>query len=513
MIGTPLDYGVIILYFLLITLFGSYFGRFTKTTKDFFLAGQKFSWWLISFSCVASLVGSYSFVKYSEAAFTYGLSGTQAYLNDWWWVPIFMFAWLPVIYYGKVVSIPEYFQKRFDRRTRDMATLTLLLYMTGYIGINLLTLAVALKTMLGWPVMVGASLIAVIVAIYCTAGGQTSVIMTDLFQAFLLLVAGLGIFFLGVWKLGGFGAFWHGLPTEHRYGLSHFNEPATFNFIGVFWQDAIANSAAFWFMNQGILMRFMSAKSIGEARKAMWVTVLFLMPVAALAVSGAGLVGRAMIQTGLLPADTQAKEVFVKVTYLLMQPGVFGFVIAALISALMSTTDTLVNAVSCVVVNDIWRPYVVPGAPDRYYLNVGRVVSVLAAFVGVLLVPVFSQFKTIYGAHAAFTAAVTPPMVIVILLGSLWKRFTSAAAFWTLLGGLALLLLSLKFDAVIAPFDHGVPREGYFLMRSLFGLAASLLIAVVVSRFTRPKPAQELVGLTFGTEVAAREHYKETVEL
>ena len=110
-IGTPLDYGIIIAYFVLILGFGSVFGRFTKSTKDFFFGGQRFSWWLVSFSMVATTVGSYSFIKYSHVAFEHGLASTMSYTNDWFWMPIFMFIWLPVVYFSKVTSVPEYFER------------------------------------------------------------------------------------------------------------------------------------------------------------------------------------------------------------------------------------------------------------------------------------------------------------------------------------------------------------------------------------------------------------------
>ena len=88
---TTLDFIVLGLYFVGITVFGAMFGRFTKTTKDFFMAGQRFPAWLIAISCVATLVGSYSFVKYSAAGFSYGISSSQTYLNDWFWMPLWMF--------------------------------------------------------------------------------------------------------------------------------------------------------------------------------------------------------------------------------------------------------------------------------------------------------------------------------------------------------------------------------------------------------------------------------------
>ncbi|MCA9419193.1 MAG: sodium:solute symporter family protein, partial [Candidatus Omnitrophica bacterium] len=139
-IGTPIDLTVIIVYFLGILAFGSYFARYTKTTTDFFFAGQRFAWWLVAFSFIATTVGSYSFIKYSEAAYTYGLASTQSYTNDWMWMPLLVLGWIPIIYYQRIRSIPEYFERRFGTINRGLYTSLLLLYMLGYVGINLYTL-------------------------------------------------------------------------------------------------------------------------------------------------------------------------------------------------------------------------------------------------------------------------------------------------------------------------------------------------------------------------------------
>ena len=90
-LGTPLDYGIMAAYFLAILAVGTWFGRNQKTSRDFFFGGQRFSWWLIAFSLVATTVGSYSFVKYSRVAFEHGLSSSQTYLNDWFWMPLLVF--------------------------------------------------------------------------------------------------------------------------------------------------------------------------------------------------------------------------------------------------------------------------------------------------------------------------------------------------------------------------------------------------------------------------------------
>ena len=447
--------------------------------------------------------------EYSAAGYQYGVCSTQSYLNDWFWMPLLLLVWLPIIYYRRVASVPEYFEVRFGRSTRVAATVIILLYLVGYIGINLYTMGVALNAMLGTDIIVSTVVVAVVCAVYVTVGGQTSVIMTDLAQGVILLLAGLLLFVIGLDALGGWGQFWEGLPLLHRFPLAQFNEPHAFNFVGVFWQDGISNTFALYMMNQGFILRFLSLKSVDEARKSFLALILILMPLAAFAVSNAGWLGRSMVTHGMLPVDLDPNAVFVEVAGKICAPGVFGFVMAALTAALMSTIDTLINAVSAVAVNDVYRPYIRKAAPDKHYLRVARIVSLLAALLGLMLVPVFASFNSIYVAHGAFTASITPAMVVAIVLAMYWRRFTASAAFWTLLGGSILVALSLFFPVLITPFSHGVDPEGGFkYTRALYGLAGSGLIALLVTLFTKGKRESELEGLVVGTFWRAKEIYK-----
>jgi len=499
-VGTHLDLWVVILYFVAIFGFGAFFARFTKSTKDFFFGGQRFSWWLITFSCVASVVGSYSFIKYSAAGFRYGMSSSMSYLNDWIVMSFLLLGWLPIIYFSRVGSVPDYFRKRFDERTAITATILVLIYMVGYIGINLYTMGVALNALLGTDVFWSAVLVASVCAVYVTVGGQTSVIMTDLVQGIILLVAGFLLFFLGLKALGGWEGFWSGLPLLHKLPFAQFNQPKEFHFVGVFWQDGVANTFALYMMNQGFILRFLSLKSVREIKKTFLALVLVLMPLAAFAVSNGGWLGRAMHTHGLLPADINPEQIFVQVAGKVCVPGLFGFVMAALTAALMSTIDTLINAVSAIAVNDVYRPHIRKDAPDQHYLRVARTISLSSALLGIALVPVFASFQSIYLAHGSFTASITPPMVITILLGAYWKRFTSSAAFWTLVGGSSIVALSLFWPVLVGPFSHGVdPSGGFKYMRALYGLAGSLAIGVIVTYLTKAKSREKIRGLVAGT--------------
>lgn len=517
--GTALDYGIMIGYFVLILGVGTWFGRRQKTTKDFFFGGQRFAWWLIAFSMVATVIGSYSFVKYSRIGFTYGIGSSQTYLNDWIWFPLLAFGWLPILYFSRVTSIPEYFGRRFGSRVRLWATIFILVYLVGYVGVNLFTMGKVLNILLGWPIPLSAALIAAISATYVTAGGQTSVIMTDLLQGVMLLVVGGLILFLGAEYLSDAGGLWDNLPRDARLAFPTFNEKADFPGVGIFWQDAVANSAMFYFLNQGIMMRFMAARSVDDGRKAMLSVVVILMIVAAAVVASGGWVARAMVNAGVLPEGIAPDQAFFIAAEFLSQPGMFGLVLAALTAALMSTVDTLITAVAAISVNDIYKPYVRPDATDAQMMRAARFTSVGVTLFGVALVPLFMTFKSIYSAHGAFTAAVTPPLVVTLMLSVFWRRFTAKAALATLVGGMALVIASLIFPEMITPFAHGVPMadvgdgalaglKQYKFMRAFFGLGVSLIIGVVVTLLTRPEPEHKQRGLVWGTVADAVARYK-----
>jgi len=507
--GQPIDYAIMIAYFASMLIIGTWFGRGQQTTKDFFFGGQRFSWWLISFSLIATTIGSYSFVKYSKVAFTYGIASSQTYLNDWFWVPLMLFGWLPILYFTRLVSIPEYFEKRFGRRERRMATWLLLVYLIGYVGINLFTMGQALNILLGWPVLGCAAGVAAISAVYVTSGGQTSVIMTDLFQGVMLLATGAILLWLGVDYMGGLENFWSHLPRGHRTAFTNFNTDPNYNSVGLFWQDGMANTAMFLFLNQGMAMRLLSARSVKDSRRAVIVTSIVLMPIAAMVVASGGWVAKALVHGGVLPPDIQAKEAFFIAADFLSRPGVFGLIMAALTAALMSTVDTLITAVAAIYVNDIYKPKN-PNANEDQLLKAARISSVSVTAFGVALVPVFMGFDSIYSAHGAFTAAVTPPLVVSLLLGVFWHRFSATAAFFTMVGGSLLIAASVVWPELITPFAHGVPmkevedgflagKNQYKFMRGFFGLSVCFTIGIISGFATKGRPLNELRGLVWGT--------------
>ena len=501
-------------YFALVLGFGSFFARYNKTTQDFFFSGRRFSWWLVTMSIVATGVGSHSFLKYSAKAYEHGFSSTMTYMNDWFFMPLFLFGWLPIVYYTKIRSIPDYFERRFNPGVRILATIAILGYMIGYIAIGFLTMGKTLEPLLGLDLYAIIFIVAIISGVYITFGGQTAVIFTDLAQGFILIFSGIIVFIMGVNFVGGFDIFWSALSPEFKLPLAHFNHPANFNFVGIFWQDGIAGSVGFLFMNQGLIMRFMACKSVHEGRKAAAFNVLVLLPISTVVVSNAGWVGKAIsvVTPEAWNTSTKLDHVFTQVAYLITgSEVVFAFVIAAVAAALMSTVDTLINAVAAVVINDVYKP-LVKNKKDKHYLKVAMLVSAGATIVGAVSTIFFNNFPTLYEAHGFFHSTMTPPLVVAIFLGIFWRRYNTPAAIATFLGGALLMVIGSKYPEIfISPFDHGIefnPDRPYSYIRALYNTFVCAGSGVVVGLLTSVPSEEKTEGLTIWSLNKAREYFK-----
>lgn len=509
-IGTQLDWVVLVIYMITMLLFGSYFAKYNKDTNDFFFGGRRFSWWLIAMSIVATGISSHSFVKYSAMGFKYGFSSSMSYINDWFFVPFFMFGWLPIIVYSKIRSIPEYFERRFSPSARFLVTILQLLYLIGYVGIGFLTMGKAILPLMPeyftiFGIQIHITLMgliwatAIITGIYITFGGQTAVIFTDLIQGSMLLIAGLLVFFLGISYVGGWQSFWNLLPTSWKLPFAKFNSPAEFNSVGTFWEDAIAGSVGFLFMNMGLIMRFMATKSVHEGRKAATVNILFMLPVSAIVVGGGGWVAKAIsvMNPNIISPNTNPDSIFIVVANILTGPGVFGFIVASIAAALMSTVSTLLNAAAAIYVNDVDRPIRVwlkkikstERTDEKKAMLIARLSTIAFTLLGVSAVYAFMSYPTIYQAHAFFHATLTPPLMVAIFFGAFWKKYTPAGLITTVIGGISLMLLGNRFPyELIRPIAHGTPYDPvhpYTYMSALYNLIVCVSLAVLVTLFQK----------------------------
>ena len=511
-------------YFLMVTFFGMYFSRFSSNINDFFFSGQRFAWWLPFVSMMATGIGSYSYLKYSEQGLKTGMNSAMGYMNEWFIIPLFFFAWLPIMYFSRIKSVPEYFERRFGRAPRYITVFILLCYIFYYIGYNLFTIGIAFEGIFGLPPLVTLPIAALLLGAYVTMGGQTAVIFTDLVQGVILYLVGFLVFGFGLFAIGGWGEFFGWLPLEHRLPFAPFREDPHFNSVGMFWGDAVAGSIAFLFLNQGFLMRFLSIRSVNEARLAGMANVLITLPLSAIVVGSVGWLAKAILQKqealGQPLEGARFLEIgdsyhtFVTVAWFVIQqhPLILGLVLAALLAALMSTIDTLINAASAIAIYDIYKPLVRPEASRRHYLKAARLASMLSTVIGLLLVVWFYRQKgTLMSIHYKGIMMIIPSVVTVLLLGLLWNRFNSRAAAIALTAGAGVSFLTLFFPEWIYPlrrFAYGSLEGDPFYFRALFGMLITASAAVAVTLCSKPAPKSQIKGFTLDTIDEAMASFK-----
>jgi Na+(H+)/acetate symporter ActP len=239
----------------------------------------------------------------------------------------------------------------------------------------------------------------------------------------------------------------------------------------------------------------MSAKSVDEGRKAAAFNVLFMLPVSALIVGSAGWIGKALLQMDPSPLNPNVNpdEVFIAVTHIIASKGVFGFVLAALTATLLSTVDSLINAIAAVYINDVHQPLKklikskigTEVEESKKDLGAARWASIFFTGVGVLATLPFNQYPTVYQAHGYFHSTLTPPLVTAIFLGVFWRKFTPAGVLATFIGGSSLMILGARYPYIlITPFAHGTPFDPvhpYTYISALYNTFVCFGIGVLVT--------------------------------
>src|SRR5436853_2631491 len=147
------DLAIIILYFAAVLAIGFYLKRFTKTGEDFFLAGREMTAWIAGLSFLAANLGSLELMGWAAAAYQYGILATH-----WYWIgaiPAMLFLgvfMMPFYYISKTHSVPGYLKLRFGEPSRVLAAVSFAFMTVLMSGINMYSMALVMKVVLGWDI-------------------------------------------------------------------------------------------------------------------------------------------------------------------------------------------------------------------------------------------------------------------------------------------------------------------------------------------------------------------------
>jgi SSS family solute:Na+ symporter len=516
----PVDLVIIVLYFVLVLGIGFYLKRYAKTGEDFFMAGREMTAWIAGLSFISANLGSLEMMGYAAATYQYGMIVAHAYLIGA--IPAILFlaiVMMPFYYICKTHSVPGYLKLRYDESCRGLAGISFAVMTILMSGINMYSMAVVMKVILGWNIHFSIWVSSITVALYVMMGGLLSAIFNEVLQFFLIWLGCLLVPILGLIETGG----WSGLVARIQQQFPHqdyihlwrnigsfADNPMGLHWTGVVFGWGLAISFGYWTTDFLVVQRVMAAKDLRSAQLG---TVIgaFLKMMVPLIVILPGLLGLALLPMKLVP-ESQAvatgahsyNEALPLMLARYLGPGLLGLGVTALVAGFMSGMAGNVSAFATVWTYDIYRPLLRKSASDAHYVSMGRWCSLLGVFVSIGTAYLVMNFSNIIAYAQVIFIFFIVPLFGTVILGMLWKRATPAGGFWGLLAGILtslILWLWVKLNPaalIYVAFSMEAKDMSENVFRAAWSLLACVVVTVAVSLVTRPRPEAELEGLVYG---------------
>src|SRR4051794_19919736 len=370
------DYTILAVYFCVVLGIGFAARRYVKTSLDYFLSGRSLPAWVTGLAFISANLGAIELLGMAANGAQYGV----ATLHFYWIgaVPAMVFlgiVMMPFYYGSKVRSVPEYLRLRFNNPTHVFNALTFALATVLIAGVNLYALALVLKLLLGWPIMVGIVIAAAIVLVYITLGGLSSAIYNEVLQFFVILAALVPLTIVALTDVGG----WSGLQDmvrESKIGagalhtwqgtaVSNTTNPIGASWISIVFGLGFVLSFGYWTTNFAEVQRALSAKSLGAARRTPLIGAFPKIFIPAITIIP-GLVALVTIKgLGGSDPDLPYNNAFPPLPNEYAPQGMLGLALAGLLAAFMAGVAANVSAFNTVVTYDLWEPYVQKDRDDR----------------------------------------------------------------------------------------------------------------------------------------------------
>lgn len=481
---SPVDYVIVVIYFVIVLGIGFYLKKFAGTGEDFFMAGRKMTAWIAGLSFISANLSSLETMGWSAMAYQYGMLATHAYLISGA-LPILFLAvvMMPFYYICKTHSVPGYLKLRYGESSRSMAGLTFSAMTLLVSGSSMFAMAKILNLLLGWDMNWSILVSSLTVAIYVTLGGLISAVFNEVVQFFLIWLGTLLVPVLGLISCGGWDNMMRKIQENVKivhpllpantdftclwHNLSSFDtNPMGIDWFGMLFGQGLAIGFAYWCTDFLQVQRVIVAKNLRAAQNGTIIGAALKMCVPLIVILP-GLLGLALLVNSdgspmVLVAENDPRAMITNHTYndvlpLLMGkylgPGLLGLGITAMIAGFMSGMAGNVSAFATVWTYDVYRPLLVKNATDKHYLNVGRWCSILGVLLSIATAYSLFWFSNILDYLQVLLFFFIVPLFGVVIVGMLWKRATPA-------GGFAGFFLAILFSIAMWVFVHYFP-DGY----------------------------------------------------
>ncbi|TDE30633.1 MULTISPECIES: sodium/sugar symporter [Flavobacterium] len=455
------DYIVFFLYFITIVGYGLWiYNRKKKaeaSSKDYFLAEGSLTWWAIGASLIASNISAEQFIGMSGSGFKLGLAiATYEWMAALTLVFVAIF-FMPVYLKNKISTMPQYLNQRYNGNVAMiMAVFWLLLYVLVNLTSILYLGALAVSSISGLNITLCMIFLALF-AVMITLGGMKVIGYTDVVQVFFLILGGLATTYLALnlvsEKFGTTGVInGFNLMTEKADG--HFQmifDKSNPNYmdlpgLSVLIGGMLIMNFNYWGCNQYITQRALGA-DLKTARSGILFAAFLklLMPIIVVlpGIAAYVLYQNGSFQTELLQDGSLNPDRAYPVLLNLLPTGLKGLSFAALTAAIVASLAGKANSIATIFTLDVYKKKLNIEASEQKLVNIGKITIIAAMIIAVIVAPFLGiDKKGGFQYIQEYTGFVSPGVFAMFILGFFWKKTTSNAAMFAMIGG---FLMSIVF--------------------------------------------------------------------
>lgn len=488
-----------IVYMAAVILIGVYYAKkANKNSEAFFLGGRSLGPWMTAMSAEASDMSGWLLMGLPGVAYWCGVADAA-------WVAIGLalgtyFNWLITakrlrrysIKAGNSITLPDFFSNRFKEKKPVIlmiSALFILVFFTVYAASCLVTCGKLFSALFGAPYIAMMIVGALFVLLYTILGGFLAESASDFMQAIVMVTALVVVVVLGIFKAGGPDAivenaknipgfldfFGMAKPALDESGAQIveagkpiFGEAARYSVLTI--ASSMAWGLGYFGMPQ-VLLRFMAIRKENELKASRRIAMIWVVISLAVAVF-IGIMGRHLFPISHLTAS-DAESVFITLSTSLLPPLLAGFVMAGILAATISSSDSYLLIAASAFAKNIYQGTFKKNASDKTVMIITRITLIIITAVAMIIALDENSviFKIVSFAWAGFGATFGP----IMLFSLFWKRTTRAGAIAGMVSGGVMVfvwkLLISKLGGVFAIYEL-LPA---FIFSSIIIVAVSLL--------------------------------------
>ncbi len=514
-----IDITIMVAYGILIILYGLWHAK-RKSAEEYFLGGRSMTWPIVGISLFAANISSSTLIGLAGDAYK---TDTHVYNYEWLAAVVLVFFavfFMPFYLKSKIYTMPEFLEKRYDKRARyyfSFVTLigNILVDTAAGLYVGMLVLRIIFPQIPTWLIIM---MLAVAAAAYTIPGGLSSVVHTEVVQALLLIMGSILLTYFAFEHVGGWTGLISGLeamkgqaPVGNQTPEEIFSlvRPLSDDFMP--WTGLLFGAPIlgfyFWANNQFMVQRVLGAKDLNHGRMGAIFAGFLKLPVilfmvfpgtvAILLFSDLDLTGlnytviregKSVLCTSLNDCPNMTYPVLI---FNLLPTGIIGLVLAGLLAAMMSSVSAVFNSASTLITMDFINN-MRPGLSSKQLVRVGQITTLVLVFLAAAWTPQIDRVGSLFLYLQVVIAFTCPPVVGVFLLGIFWRRANADGAITGLLVGffIAISLLTLQISEPQAGMLK-IIADIHFLHKAVILLFACLLIQIVVTLATSSRQGKE----------------------